>query len=98
MRKRGPHPHQMRLPLAEEPRPFEPPRAEPGPQPGFPHPGECVTWLHERRGGWGYVLRVPAVVIRSGRRRVLILVERRNGRQAERWVSRERLQPGAPRE
>ena len=34
--------------------------------------GRRVTWLHEPRGGYGYVIRVPAVVLKVGPKRVTI--------------------------
>ena len=35
-------------------------------------PGDKVTWRHVPRGGWGYVFRVPAVVVSVGTKTVRI--------------------------
>jgi hypothetical protein len=54
-------------------------------------PGDQATWLHEPRGGYGYVIPVNAVVVRVGPKRVLIEVARVNGDLVQRWVTPDRL-------
>lgn len=60
-------------------------------------PGTRVTWLHEQRGGYGYVVPVAGVVVRTGRKRVLIRVARRvlggEWETLERWVDLAKLKP-----
>ena len=41
--------------------------------------GLCVMWMHVPRGGWGYVLRVPATVVRLTPTRVVIDAELARG-------------------
>lgn len=35
-------------------------------------PGQQVIWRHWTRGGWGYLEKVPATVVRIGKSRVTI--------------------------
>ena len=56
-------------------------------------PGQPVTWLHEMRGGYGYVERIPAEVVRTTTARVLIQARKKSGELAQRWVRPEHLRP-----
>ena len=52
-------------------------------------PGASVTWLHEPRGGYGYVYPVDAKVLGHGRRpstKVRIEVAKRSGEVVARTV------------
>ena len=42
-------------------------------------PGDKVLWRHQPRGGWGYIILVPAAVISVGKRRVTIAAELKGG-------------------
>lgn len=42
-------------------------------------PGERVTWLHEQRGGYGFVIPVPATVVKVTAKRVTLDAELRYG-------------------
>lgn len=42
-------------------------------------PGQRVTWRHWPRGGWGYLERIPATVVRIGPKRVTIEVPLKAG-------------------
>lgn len=48
--------------------------------------GQHVTWLHQPRGGYGYIIPVPAVVLAVRSQRVKIQVSKRNGQAVCRWV------------
>jgi hypothetical protein len=54
-------------------------------------PGTSVTWLHQPRGGYGYVYPVDGTVVRVGGRHVTIRVPLRNGTLVERRVHPEHL-------
>jgi hypothetical protein len=41
--------------------------------------GQAVTWRHVPRGGYGYVMRVPATVVKQTPKRVQILAELKVG-------------------
>jgi hypothetical protein len=41
--------------------------------------GDSVTWLHQPRGGYGYVIPVNATVTRIGERQIQIRAERKDG-------------------
>jgi hypothetical protein len=60
-------------------------------------PGARVTWMHQPRGGYGFITPVAGVVLRRTGKRVLIRVARRTqgGRwePAERWVNPDKLRP-----
>ena len=58
--------------------------------------GDSVTWLYEPRGGYGYVILVPATVVKKGGTRVQIEAVDREGRAVRRWVKPERLRERAP--
>ncbi len=49
-------------------------------------PGDRMTWLHQTRGGYRYIIPVDAEVVRTTARRVLVRVRLRNGDPVERWV------------
>lgn len=53
--------------------------------------GQKVIWLHETRGGYGYIWRIPATVVRIGKSRVTIEVTRRDGSKVLRSVLPEKL-------
>lgn len=54
--------------------------------------GDYVTWLHQPRGGYGYILRVPGVVKKVGRVKAQIEVAMTTGLMATRWVKNESLE------
>lgn len=56
-------------------------------------PGQSVTWRHQPRGGYGYVIPVDGTVVRVTGRRVVIRVPLRNGTRVERRVRPEHLRP-----
>lgn len=56
-------------------------------------PADPVWWLHEMRGGYGYVERVPAYLICVRARRVGIAALRRDGYWCPVWVCRSSLEP-----
>lgn len=41
--------------------------------------GDAVTWRHVNRGGYGYVWRIPAVVVSRSAKRVRLAVLRQDG-------------------
>jgi hypothetical protein len=43
-------------------------------------PGDLVIWEHETRGGYGYVERIPAIVVRPSAQKVTIEVQTVDGR------------------
>ena len=53
-------------------------------------PGDLVVWDSRPRGGYGYVYPVNGVVVKIAKR-VLIRVTRKDGTEAERWVSADAL-------
>jgi hypothetical protein len=53
----------------------------------IPSPGSRVTWLHQPRGGYGYVIPVPATVKRLTARRVLIAADLASGGTKDVWVT-----------
>lgn len=56
-------------------------------------PGDSITWLHQPRGGYGYVYPVDGTVVRTFGRRVVIQVLLRTGALVERRVRSENLRP-----
>lgn len=48
--------------------------------------GQKLTWLHQERGGWGYVTAVDAEVVSVGKKRVQIHVKRVSGETVIRSV------------
>jgi len=54
-------------------------------------PGDAITWLHQPRGGYGYVQPVDGTVVRIAGQRVVIRVPLRNGALVERRVRPEHL-------
>lgn len=55
--------------------------------------GDKVMWLHEPRGGYGFLIPVRAYVVKLGRRRVGIAALHKSGEWLPRWVSADRLRP-----
>lgn len=55
-------------------------------------PGQRVIWTHEV-GGWGWVYRTPATVVKVTARRVQIDAELKNGGTVRRSVTPEKLKP-----
>lgn len=49
-------------------------------------PGDAVTWRKVARGGYGYVLSIPAYVVKLGNRRVGIGAIKKDGSWEPRWV------------
>lgn len=54
-------------------------------------PGTEITWLYSPAGGYGYVFRIPGVVLGYGRGRVKIEVAKANGEKVTRFVKEESL-------
>jgi hypothetical protein len=54
-------------------------------------PGETVTWLHEQRGGYGFIIPVPATVVRATAKRVTIDAALRDGGTKRVTVKPEKL-------
>ena len=54
-------------------------------------PGDRVTWLYESRGGYGYVIPVPATIVRMGGKRVTIAALRKDGTTVLRHVTPDKL-------
>ncbi len=48
--------------------------------------GEQVIWVHEMRGGYGYVEKIPAIIVKLGEARVTIEVQRKSGEFVRRSV------------
>lgn len=48
--------------------------------------GEHVVWYHEMRGGYGYVERIPAEVVKPALKWVTIRVRLKTGEHVERRV------------
>ena len=57
-------------------------------------PGTEIIWLHEPRGGYGYVFRIPGVVVGHGRDRGKIEVAKANGEKVQRFVKEQSLRFG----
>ena len=57
--------------------------------------GTPVVWEYETRRGWGFVMDIPGVVVRFGRERVCIQVQKVDGAWVERWVQPGKLTPTA---
>lgn len=49
--------------------------------------GQQVLWRYETNKGWGYANWFPAVIIKTGRKRVLIELKKKDGSKVQRWVS-----------
>lgn len=49
-------------------------------------PGQRVVWRHQPRGGYGYVIRVPATVVRRTAKRVLIAAQLKTGATKNVWT------------
>lgn len=49
--------------------------------------GQPVDWAYVPRGGWGWPIHVPGVVVRFGAARVCVQVQKVDGTWVERWVS-----------
>jgi len=54
-------------------------------------PGQKVVWKHIPRGGYGYVIPVPAEVVRVWVARVTIRVQKASGEYVNRVVKPESL-------
>jgi hypothetical protein len=54
-------------------------------------PGESVTWLHEQRGGYGFIIPVPATVVKATAKRVVIDAALRSGGTKRVTVKPEKL-------
>ena len=54
--------------------------------------GDRVIWLHQPRGGYGYIFRIPVKILVSRGSRVKVEVTRKDGSRVERWVKRESLE------
>ncbi len=53
-------------------------------------PGQQVIWTHER-GGWGWVFRTPATVVKVTSKRIVIDAELKDGSTVRRTVKPEKL-------
>lgn len=56
--------------------------------------GTDIIWLHEPRGGYGYVFRIPGKVVGYGRGRIKIEVAKADGEKVQRFVKEESLRFG----
>lgn len=56
--------------------------------------GTEIIWLYSPRGGYGYVFKIPGVVVGFGRARVRIEISKANGERVQRFVSEEQLRFG----
>lgn len=56
-----------------------------------PQKNEQVMWHRTMQGGYGYVERIPGVVVAVGNKRVQIEVTLKSGETTRRWVSKENL-------
>lgn len=54
-------------------------------------PGDQVTWLHDQRGGYGYVQPVPVTVKKVGKKKVQVEAPLKIGGTKLVWVTPERL-------
>lgn len=54
--------------------------------PSGPSPGRLMLWLHRPRGGYGYLVPIPAVVVSHAGTWVVIEVARRDGSVVKRRV------------
>lgn len=54
-------------------------------------PGQKVTWMHDVKGGYGYLLAIPATVIRVTPLRVVIEALKKDGSTALVAVKAEHL-------
>jgi hypothetical protein len=59
-------------------------------------PGDEVTWTYETRGGWGYIWKVPAYVVKVTAKRVGIAAAAIDDEWRPRWVKPEKLTHGHP--
>lgn len=57
-------------------------------------PGDDIIWHYSPRGGYGYVFKIPGVVVGFGRCRVKIEIAKANGEKVQRFVSEGQLQFG----
>jgi hypothetical protein len=57
--------------------------------------GNTVTWLHQPRGGYGYLYPVDGTVVHVAGRHIVIRVPLRSGKLVERRVKPENLRPRA---
>ena len=55
--------------------------------------GDRVIWLHQPRGGYGYVIPVDGTVVRVAGQSVVIRVPLKSGALVERRVPPENLRP-----
>ncbi len=53
--------------------------------------GDAITWLHQLRGGWGYIVPVDGTVVRLAGQRIVIRVPLRDGSLIECRVRPEHL-------
>ena len=60
--------------------------------------GDSITWLHQPRGGYGYVIPVDGTVVRAAGQHVVIRVPLRTGELVERRVRPENLRQREERE
>jgi hypothetical protein len=54
-------------------------------------PGDHATWLHEERGGYGYVTPVHVTVLSIGPKRIRVEAPLRAGGTRKVWVKAESL-------
>jgi hypothetical protein len=53
---------------------------------------QLVTWMHQPRGGYGYIERIPGKVVKVGEKLVQIEVRKKNGEAVTRWVDPKNLE------
>lgn len=54
-------------------------------------PGDPVTWAKEYRGGYGYVVKYPATVVKINPKSVRIMLTKTDGTPVERNVKPQNL-------
>jgi hypothetical protein len=57
-----------------------------------------AIWMHENRGGYGYVDPIPCKVIEARGERVKIEVMKSTGERVTRWVKAEKIKSQEKRE
>jgi hypothetical protein len=58
-----------------------------------PAVGDRMMWDRESRGGYGFISRLPVVVVAVGPKRIGVLVLRRPNEPVRRWVDPAHLSP-----
>ena len=53
--------------------------------------GDRVIWHYEPRGGYGYIIRVPAIVVSVSLKRIVIAAATKNGETKRVFVKPEKL-------